>query len=350
MALMINCRAGQMVAELAWPALRGRSATSHHWEARSEHISAGSRGDGAGTAARSSRTRMLCFTATVRGLSGHWRQAGWARCRTRSAFVDANDAQAVMVGEVAEVLDVEGCQRQAADQARCGDPRIIDRAGTASPFGAGLQFTPADGDLVGVGERDHVPPPVRQRGQLGRPSVPQHGPLGELTDGDERDAPGLARQPGSQRISQATAQAGGGDVGIEDDEAHATSARRDAYRSARNSIPLLIGVKQPGAGHILHRGDRLDALATGQFLHRGLIGGWQLKCWFSVPRRHDYHLVLSLSHDPRRIRVLHMRPGGPCPAQAPGASGRAARTWGSGPELCHCAKRARPGNRDGPVA
>jgi hypothetical protein len=39
-----------------------------------------------------------------------------------------------------------------------------------------------------------------------------------------------------KRISQATAQAGGGDVGIEDDEAHATSARRDAYRSARNSF------------------------------------------------------------------------------------------------------------------
>ena len=74
----------------------------------------------------------------------------------RSAFVDANDAQAVVVGEVAEVLDVKGCQRQVADQARCGDPGIIHRAGPASPFGAGLQFTLADGDLLGVGERDHV--------------------------------------------------------------------------------------------------------------------------------------------------------------------------------------------------
>ena len=43
-------------------------------------------------------------------------------------------------------------------------------------------------------------------------------------------------QPGPQRIGQATAQAGGGDVGIEDDEAHARSARRDAYRSATNSF------------------------------------------------------------------------------------------------------------------
>jgi hypothetical protein len=62
-------------------------------------------------------------------------------------------------------------------------------------------------------------------------------------------------------------------------------------------IPLLIGVEQPGAGHILHGGNRLDALATGQFLHRGLIGGWQLKCLLSVLRRHDHHLVLSFSHD-----------------------------------------------------
>jgi hypothetical protein len=46
--------------------------TSHHWEARSEHISAGSSGDGAGTAAHSSRTWVPCFTASVRGLSGHW--------------------------------------------------------------------------------------------------------------------------------------------------------------------------------------------------------------------------------------------------------------------------------------
>ncbi len=43
---------------------------------------------------------------------------------------------------------LKGCQRQVADQARCGDPGVIHRAGPASSFGTGLQFTPADGDLV----------------------------------------------------------------------------------------------------------------------------------------------------------------------------------------------------------
>jgi hypothetical protein len=48
-------------AELVRSPLRGRSATSHHWEARGEHISAGSSGDGAGTAAHSSRTRCCAY-------------------------------------------------------------------------------------------------------------------------------------------------------------------------------------------------------------------------------------------------------------------------------------------------
>jgi hypothetical protein len=111
---------------------RGQAAAFRHRPPRSEDIGAGSSGDQAGTAGHSSRTRVLCFTATVRGLSGQWRHAaGAARCGLCSAFVDANDAQAVVVSEVAEVPDVQSCHRQVADQAGCGDP-ASSAAGSSS--------------------------------------------------------------------------------------------------------------------------------------------------------------------------------------------------------------------------
>src|SRR5580692_4873146 len=70
--------------------------------------------------------------------------------------------------------------------------------------------------------------------------------LGQLADGDERDAPGLAGQPGPQRIGQAAAEAGRSDVGIQGDEAHARPERREAYRSARNSSQSRSESNSPG--------------------------------------------------------------------------------------------------------
>jgi len=72
------------------------------------------------------------------------------------------------------------------------------------------------------------------------------GGVYELTDGVECDAPGLAGQPDPQRVGQAAAEAGRGDIGIEDDEAHARPERRDAYRSARNSSQSWSESNSPG--------------------------------------------------------------------------------------------------------
>jgi hypothetical protein len=79
----------------------------------------------------------------------------------RSALVYADDAKAVVIGKVVEILYVKGYEREVADQAACRDPSVIHRPGAASPLGMGLQFAPADCDPLGVRECNHVLAPVR---------------------------------------------------------------------------------------------------------------------------------------------------------------------------------------------
>lgn len=86
-----------------------------------------------------------------------------------------------------------------------------------------------------TGSVNYAAPPVSQLGQLARSPAPQHGPLGQFAHRHKRDAPGLTRQPGAQRIIQAPARACRRDVGVQDDEAYARPERREAYRSARNA-------------------------------------------------------------------------------------------------------------------
>jgi len=66
---------------------------------------------------------------------------GCKRALAGSALIDADDAKAVVIGEVVEVLDVESYQRQVADEAARRDPCVVHRPGTAppgcSPPGAG---------------------------------------------------------------------------------------------------------------------------------------------------------------------------------------------------------------------
>ena len=54
------------------------------------------------------------------------------------------------------------------------------------------------------------------------------GPLGEFAVGDEGDGDGVARQLAGEGVRGAVAQERGGDVGVDDDEAHARPARREA--------------------------------------------------------------------------------------------------------------------------
>ena len=54
------------------------------------------------------------------------------------------------------------------------------------------------------------------------------GPLGQLAVGDERDGDGVAGELPGEAVGDAAAQECGGDVGVDDDEAPASPARREA--------------------------------------------------------------------------------------------------------------------------
>jgi hypothetical protein len=116
-------------------------------------------------------------------LSGSARSAGMLSAH--SAVVETDHCHSFVVGEVPEVLQVQCCEREIADQtARC-DPSVVHRARAASLLSASLQLTPADSHQLRIRQQDHVSLPLSQLGQLARPLAPQHCPLGQLANRDE---------------------------------------------------------------------------------------------------------------------------------------------------------------------
>jgi hypothetical protein len=65
---------------------------------------------------------------------------------------------------------------------------------------------------------------VRLRG----PQVADQGPFRQLANGDEGDGGCVADELAGQAVRCSPAEQRGCDIGVEDDEAHAMSARRDA--------------------------------------------------------------------------------------------------------------------------
>jgi hypothetical protein len=107
----------------------------------------------------------------------------------RSALIDADNPQAVVVGEVPEILQVQGRQRQITNQAARRNSSAVHRARTAPPLRACLQFTPADRYQLRIRQRDDVLPPISQLGQLAWSPASQHRPLGQFAYRYERDTP-----------------------------------------------------------------------------------------------------------------------------------------------------------------
>jgi hypothetical protein len=68
----------------------------------------------------------------------------------------------IVFSEVFEVLHIECRQRQTVGKATGGDPRVVDRAGTSTELGVGLQFAPFDRYSFIEREQDNLLPPVRQ--------------------------------------------------------------------------------------------------------------------------------------------------------------------------------------------
>jgi len=100
-----------------------------------------------------------------------------------------------VLGEVGEVLEVQRCQRQLADQTACRDPRVVCWPWSTPELGVGLKLSPHAGHGFAVGKHE-------ESGQEGLhaslalwPPVAHQRPLGQLTNGDEGDGKGLAGEP-----------------------------------------------------------------------------------------------------------------------------------------------------------
>lgn len=145
-----------------------------------------------------------------------------------SGLLTSDKCQPFVFGEVSEVLGVECRKRELIDQAAGGYPGVVVRPGTSAPLRAGLELSPPLRHRFVVFQgTDTLTPSGQIRGAARSPG-PQHPPLHQLPDRDEGDAHRVACQRRPQRIGQAVAQAGGCDVGVQDDQAHGMLARREA--------------------------------------------------------------------------------------------------------------------------
>jgi hypothetical protein len=158
-----------------------------------------------------------------------------------------------MLSKVAEVLDVEGGQRQVVSQAASGNPGVILRPWSASPFRGRGELSPHHGDVISaMQDRKPLQPP-------GHPLPPQLAPLPplrplcQLALRDERDSWFATDQPGKQRRRERTPEAAGSDVGVQDNPAHRLGQIGPAGRIGvgQELLKLLIRLEDTVAGKII---------------------------------------------------------------------------------------------------
>lgn len=145
-----------------------------------------------------------------------------------SELLTSDKCQPFVFGEVSEVLGVECRKREFIDQAAGGYPGVVVRPGTSAPLRAGLELAPSLRHRFVVFQDTDTLTPSGQICGAARSPGPQHPPLHQLPDRDEGDAHRVACQRRPQPIGQAVTQAGGCDVGVQDDQAHGMLARREA--------------------------------------------------------------------------------------------------------------------------
>ena len=124
------------------------------------------------------------------------------------------------------MLDVASGNARTRQQA--ATPRVVDRPGTATQLGVSLDLAAADGDMLVVGQDDERGEEDPHRLQTSRAPATDEGRLGQLAIGDEGDGDGVAGELPGEGVRCSAAQERGGDVGVDDNEAHARPARREA--------------------------------------------------------------------------------------------------------------------------
>jgi hypothetical protein len=103
----------------------------------------------------------------------------------RASLVE--EFEAFMLGGVDVVLDVERGERKIAGDAARGDPGVVDRPGaSAEPPRVCLDLAPDGGGLEVARGDDDAGEECPETGSPLRAPAVQIGPLGQLTDRDER--------------------------------------------------------------------------------------------------------------------------------------------------------------------
>lgn len=111
----------------------------------------------------------------------------------------SDQCQALVLGEVFEVFDVERRQRQAVGESTGRDPGVIGRSGPTAADGVRGDLAPRSRDVVGIRKDDHSVEPVAQGVTVAPAPLSKFGPLGQLAERDERDAWLFADEPGHDR-------------------------------------------------------------------------------------------------------------------------------------------------------
>jgi len=177
-----------------------------------------------------------------------------------------------MLGEVLEVLPVQGRKRQAMDQAARSDPGVVGWPGSAAAPGISGYPAPLPRDhQVGV-QLDDTAEPVLQPLASAAAPAPHRGPLPQLTHGDERHASSYGRQPRGEGPVELPLDDARRHVGIENDIAHQGQLGQIGAASGvdvrEELLQLFVGLEDAWPGHVLDRLDRAHTLAPGQLLDR----------------------------------------------------------------------------------
>jgi hypothetical protein len=111
----------------------------------------------------------------------------------------SDQCQALVLGEVFEVLDVEGRQRQAVGERTGRDPRVVGGPRPATSDGVRGDLAPGASDIVAVWKDDQSVEPVPQGVTVAPAPLSKFGPLGQFAERYERDARLFADEPGHDR-------------------------------------------------------------------------------------------------------------------------------------------------------
>ena len=120
----------------------------------------------------------------------------------------------VVLGEVEEVLGVEGREWQLPDQAARSNPGVVNRSWPAAKLGVRLKLTPACGHTLVVGQHDEPREKRTHGGQIRWSSLSYVRPFGQLTNSHEREGGNVAGKLASESVRDAPTQERRGDVSV----------------------------------------------------------------------------------------------------------------------------------------